>query len=50
MAVRFLALALLALGLAVAAGCASPDRESELPWNTPQPWETAPNIPGLEGR
>jgi len=37
--------------LALTAGCASsPDRESELPWNTPQPWETAPSIPGLNTR
>lgn len=28
--------------------CATPGREdSDLPWNTPQPWETAPQIPGL---
>ena len=36
----------------LAAGCAtSADREdSDLPWNTPQPWESAPTIPGLNDR
>lgn len=24
--------------------------DSELPWNTPQPWESAPTIPGLNTR
>lgn len=42
---RFLALALLA-GLCLAgAGCASPDAESDLPWNMTQPWESAPTMP-----
>jgi hypothetical protein len=31
-------------------GCAHPDRESDLPWNTPQAWEGSPMIPGLDGR
>lgn len=33
-------------------GCATPDPDaaSDIPWNTPQPWEGAPSIPGLEGR
>lgn len=32
-------------------GCATNDldQESELPWNTPQQWEGAPSIPGLNG-
>lgn len=40
-------LALLALaGLCLAgAGCASPDAESDLPWNMSQPWESAPTLP-----
>ena len=34
------------------AGCATrnPDEESDIPWNSPQPWEGAPGIPGLESR
>ena len=32
----------LAVSLAFAAGCASPDVESDLPWNSTQPWETTP--------
>jgi len=35
---------------AVVAGCATPgtgDNDSELPWNTPQPWEGAPLFPGF---
>jgi hypothetical protein len=46
--IRFLRLvALLAMaGLALAcAGCASPNAESDLPWNMTQPWESAPSIP-----
>ena len=26
-------------------GCASTERESDLPWNMTQPWETAPTLP-----
>lgn len=42
-----LLLALLAgAGLCLAfAGCASPDAESDLPWNMSQPWESAPTLP-----
>jgi hypothetical protein len=37
---------LAAAGLCLAAaGCASPDAESDLPWNMTQPWESAPSIP-----
>jgi hypothetical protein len=41
-----------ALVVALAAGCATrnPDEESDIPWNSPQPWEGAPGIPGLESR
>jgi len=36
---------------ALLAGCATADPDdSELPWNTPQPWEGSPMIPGLESR
>lgn len=38
----FLAAAGFALGCA---GCASPDAESDLPWNMTQPWESAPSLP-----
>ena len=31
--------------LLAAAGCASPDAESDLPWNMSQPWESAPTMP-----
>ncbi len=32
-------------------GCAtSGERESELPWNMPQGWETAPGLPGFDNR
>jgi hypothetical protein len=44
---------LLLLGAAAGclAGCATTDdRDSELPWNMPQTWESAPSIPGLEPR
>lgn len=48
-------LALLAVLVAALAaclnGCATPntdDSDSELPWNTPQSWEGAPMIPGLD--
>jgi len=33
--------------LAAGAGCASTKRDSDLPWNMQQPWESAPSIPGL---
>lgn len=41
------ALALLAaLAVLALAGCATTrDRESDLPWNMTQPWETAPSLP-----
>lgn len=32
-------------------GCGTPGQDdSDLPWNTPQPWESAPTIPGLNNR
>ena len=46
---RLLAL-LAAAGLAfAAAGCATPSEESDLPWNMPQSWESAPSLPGNMG-
>jgi hypothetical protein len=31
-----------------ACGTPDPNRESDLPWATPQPWEGAPSIPGMD--
>ena len=46
---RLLAL-LAAAGFCVAgAGCASTRDESDLPWNMPQSWESAPSLPGNMG-
>ena len=46
---RLLAL-IAAAGLALAAaGCATPSEESDLPWNMPQSWESAPSLPGNMG-
>jgi hypothetical protein len=45
-------IALLLAGVAILflAGCATPKgEESDLPWNMPQPWETGPAIPGMDG-
>lgn len=49
----FIAACLLCLGLAAGliSGCATAntdDSDSEIPWNTPQPWEGSPMIPGLD--
>ncbi len=47
----WLMLALL-VGAAVLSGCATtdPERESDIPWGAPEPWEGAPGIPGMESR
>ena len=45
-----LCLAVATMFLAAGCGTMDPDAESDLPWNTPQPWEGSPGIPGLEGR
>lgn len=43
---RWLLAILAAAGIILAgSGCASPDVESDLPWNMTQPWESAPTIP-----
>ena len=43
---RYLLLAAIGITFGLlAAGCASTD--SDMPWNTPQPWEGSPAIPGL---
>ncbi len=40
----------LAAAWSVAVGCATTDdrRDSDLPWNQPQPWEGSPFIPGMD--
>jgi hypothetical protein len=46
-----LLLAALCLAATLLAGCATADyNESDIPWNTPQPWEGSPMIPGFDGR
>lgn len=41
-----LALVVFAALVLAGAGCASTaERESDLPWNMTQPWESAPSIP-----
>ncbi|MFH0879510.1 MAG: hypothetical protein V2A34_07325 [Lentisphaerota bacterium] len=43
-----LLLALVSMGLIALMGCATADTDqSDLPWNTPQPWESSPTIPGI---
>ena len=41
----WLALAAGILWCCFLAGCASAERESDLPWNMSQPWESAPGMP-----
>jgi len=45
--IRSIGITALLLGalLLFCGGCASPDAESDLPWNMTQPWETAPSMP-----
>lgn len=50
---RWLAVAgVAALLVASAWGCATrdPDAESDLPWNMPQTWESAPTLPFMPGQ
>lgn len=42
-----LTITLLAATALLLAGCATMEDESDLPWNTPQPWEGSPTIPGF---
>ena len=46
---RWLALVAAAGFALAAAGCATTSDESELPWNMPQSWESAPALPGNMG-
>jgi hypothetical protein len=41
---RLLAVAALCV---FAAGCATVENESDMPWSTPEPWEGSPYIPGF---
>jgi hypothetical protein len=43
-------LVLVCVLVACATGCATTGRDSDLPWNMQQPWETAPTIPGFSPR
>jgi hypothetical protein len=43
---RLMVLLVMAVGLCLAGGCAT-ENDSDMPWNTPQPWEGAPGIPGF---
>jgi hypothetical protein len=49
---RFLIGMLLVCGLWLVTGCETTEqnRESDIPWNQPQPWEGAPGIPGMNGQ
>jgi hypothetical protein len=42
-----LTITLILAGVALLTGCATMEDESDMPWNTPQPWEGSPSIPGL---
>ena len=46
---RLLALFAAAGLILAAAGCATTPDESDLPWNMPQSWESAPALPGNMG-
>jgi hypothetical protein len=39
---------LILLAAIAVSGCAT-NADSDLPWNTPQPWEGSPTIPGMSG-
>lgn len=38
------------IGLLVGCETTEQNRESDIPWNQPQPWEGAPGIPGMTGQ
>ena len=40
-------MALLMFAALLGGGCATTNADPDIPWNTPQPWETAPTIPGF---
>jgi hypothetical protein len=42
-----LTITIILAGVALLTGCATMEDESDMPWNTPQPWEGSPSIPGL---
>jgi hypothetical protein len=42
-----LTILILLVSTALFSGCATFENESDLPWNTPQPWEGSPSIPGF---
>jgi len=42
-------LAAVAFFLALGGGCAT-EGPSDMPWNSPQPWEGSPTIPGFQGQ
>lgn len=46
-AVRRLGTLLLTCAALLAAGCATTQSESNIPWNAPQSWEGTPALPGL---
>lgn len=48
--VLLLSLVFLALLLSGCASLRNDDRESELPWSKPQPWEGVIPLPGFENR
>lgn len=47
---RCVAVAGVAMWLILQTGCATPTdrRDSDIPWNQPQPWEGSPFIPGMD--
>lgn len=46
------ALLMAAAGMLSISGCRTPplDEESQMPWNTPQDWESSPMMPGYGNR
>lgn len=44
--VRHVKLILFMISLLILSGCAT-GQDTDIPWNTPQPWEGSPSMPGL---
>lgn len=46
------AASLAAVALLLLSGCQTPpvDEDSQMPWNTPQDWESSPMMPGYGNR